>query len=295
MKKLLMIGVAAGALTLSACGGPKHFNEEHAKYDPSLSKAMNLALLTGLTTMEGPLKDSKPVKSVEPTTDPTKAIGAASSAALMAAQSTGAMLDAGMGIGGSMGMSGLGLLMGASNHVYQPVLSSHIFAWMPLGNVHNEVEATNKMAAILYTNVKEALPSNISIISDVTPYAYAAFSDAKAFTISFSFRGREYSVEGNISVPEQINNTWLTKENSYYWSYMQTSSDTSPTIGVALYVKKGESWETPKDDFNNLTLLKAVSRKLPEWTYIYIAPDMLKKTSPYFLNKGKVLPFIKPN
>ena len=69
MKKNIMLVLAVSALTLSACGA-KHLNEDHAKYDPAKSKAMNVALLTGLTTEDGPLKDSEPVSVSKNGSDP---------------------------------------------------------------------------------------------------------------------------------------------------------------------------------------------------------------------------------
>jgi len=294
MNKMVMIGLAAAAMALTACG-PKHLNEEYSKYDPSMSKAMNLALLTELTTKDGPLKDSKPVKVAKNTSNPLQTLNTASSVAMVAAQSTGAMLDVGMGIEGSMGAGALGILMGG-NTDYKPVLSGHIFAWMPTSFAENETSATNKMATLLYSHIKDSLPKEVKYTRDIPPYPYKLFSEAKAFEITVELEGHKYSIEGNIAVPELTKKSWLTDgEKTYYWSYMRTSRDNSSTMGYSIYLLDGDKLKYTDDGkLDNLSILKKVASKLPSWVYVYVAPNIEKKTPAYFLNQGKVLPFIRP-
>jgi len=300
MNKMIMIGLATAAMALTACGVPKHFNEEYSKYDPSMSKAMNLALLTGLTTKEGPLKDSQPVKVAKvtkSTSDPLKTINTASSVAVIAAQSTGAMLDAGMGIGGSMGAGALGLLTGGVS-IYQPALQNHVFGWMPTNFTDNETTAIHKMATLLYASIKNTLPKGVKYIHDYPPHTSRLFSDSEAIEMTIEFEGHKYAIEGGVGEPDLTEKSWLThEEEAYYWSYMKTSRDTSPTMGFNIYrTDDGEKPFLSEDgEMNSLSILKKAAAKLPAWVYLYIAPNMKEKTPAYFLNQGKVLPFISPS
>ena len=277
-----MIGLAAGALTLSACGGPKHFNEEHAKYDPSLSKAMNLALLTGLTTMEGPLKDSKPVKSVEPTTDPTKAIGAASSAALMAAQSTGTMLDAGMGIGGSMGMSGLSLLTSLSGTKKSLYEYNHIVAFMPKGIANDSRSATIKLAAF----IEQALYK-------VKEYSFQKDESGVYYKIQGgNCDNLQCSINFSYPLPDVGDmHTWAFKQGDYIWG----NATTNIPFGLGVLDNISDRNHLPLSKaLNSEKLLLDFSSNLPSWCFLYIAYDAETKTLPHFLNQGKVLYFAAP-
>lgn len=296
-----MIGLAAAALTLSACAGPKYLNEDYSKYDPSLSKAMNLALLTELTTPEGPLKDSKPVQAAQNAgDDPTHTLTAASSAALLVAQSTGAMLDAGMGIGGSMGMSGLGLLL-ASRQVftYQPVFSTIIFSWMPTTLAKDKVAAAMLILNILHKETEVKLKSMGAeiILSEVTePNFIVSEHYAK---IEYKINNRIYRTGMKVGEPYVVDFAPFQSNptNYYHWSYQTKSDDRTPTIVYGtnrLNDKHGYIKKDAEDQATETDLFISVMKALPSYCYTYIAPDLNAKLAPYFLNKGKQLQFIKP-
>ena len=144
MKISNIIILACAAIVMSACGA-KHFNEEYSKYDASKSKALNIALLAGLTTEEGPLKDSEPIQVSANSSDPSQAIAVGSSAALLAAQSTGSLLDVGMGQMGSMGMTGLSLLSAMGGQHKPQWTYNQIIAFMPKNLAKNKSDASMKL------------------------------------------------------------------------------------------------------------------------------------------------------
>jgi len=309
MKKIFMISLAAAALVLSACGGPKHLSEEHTKYDPTLSKAMNLALVAGLTKPEGPLKDSHPVQVGEDASSnsSSNALESATLTALIAAQSTGALLDAGMGVSGSMGMSALGLLMASRQvTVYNPVLTTTIFSWMPTNMAKDKEAAAMLMLNILHKEIiskLDALGAKL-IESEVTPpnpFDYQHYGK-----LVYEVNQRKYITYLKVRDPYTIKSpSFVSKsKKSYYWSYQTNSDDRSPTMGFSTY-RLNDDYQVNDEHYKHLSpdavdnvlaidLFHSVIKKLPSWTYTYMAPDLNQKQAPYFINNGEKLEFISP-
>ncbi len=304
MKKILMIGLTVAALSLSACGNHKHFHEEHAKYDRSLSKAMNLALITGLTKPEGPLRDSEPVheatKKNANGSNPIKAVTTVSSVAVLAAQSTGVLLDSGMGIGGSMGMGVMGLLIGSRQVVqYQPVLSTTIFSWMPVSLAKNKVDAATLMFNVLHDKTKQALKkmgAKITLL-DVTEPTWFDSSHYESF--EYMLNNRYYVSYINVQKPQVIDSYFFksTSDKYYYWNYKMNSDDNTPVIGFSTTrLNDKHHWinKDSKDHTMEVELFTSVMKSLPSYCYTYISPVLKAKKDPYFINNGKELRFIKP-
>jgi len=260
MKKLLILGV--GLVLLASC--QKHFEEEHLKYDATKSKALNIALLTGLTTVKhGPIVDSEPV-------------GHSSNGGQGAAMTAGAfdLLTGG---------GGLGLTTAFMFKIYQPEWENHVFAWMPQDMVKDEAEAANVMCEIFYKAVKEAIPANEVPKVDKPCYNFRAWSDAQKIELIYmdtKTNKLSYNATTQVDTPEKVMGSPFSPNTpAYYWSYMKTSSDTSP------HIRNGR---------NSNPSFEELSPLLPSWVYIYIAPNLKTKEPAYFLNQGKKLYFIKP-
>ena len=286
LKKLLLLGLAVSLL--ASC--QKHFEEEHLKYDVTKSKALNIALLTGLTTVEhGSIVDSEPV-------------GHSSNGGKGAAMTAGAfdLLTGG---------GGLGLMTSFMFNIYQPEWENHVFAWMPQDMAKDEEEAASVMSKLIDKAIKSSLPKGTEIIKNDVAVKYKAFSDDTRTTLFY--REGSGSINGVVTevyVPRKVNgNANFNALPSYYWSYMKTSSDTSPLIKV-MPALDGDFWQkrflpefykekkiTPLMRIEaQRKLLAVISKNLPSWVYIYIAPNLKTKEPAYFLNQGKKLYFIKP-
>ena len=271
LKKLLLLGLAV--TLLASC--QKHFEEEHLKYDATKSKALNIALLTGLTTVEhGPIVDSEPV-------------GHSSNGGQGAAMTAGAfdLLTGG---------GGLGLTTAFMFKIYQPEWENHVFAWMPQDMAKDEAEAASVMCEIMYKATRNALPNKIEITQEKA-CVNRGWSDDKVGKIEYKTKTKKVQYLVGAAVPREAPPSFLLKEPSYYWSYMKTSGDTSPQImNIPLF--------TGENQLNNLqdrlalqvSTWQKMSVNLPSWVYIYIAPNLKTKEPAYFLNQGKKLYFIKP-
>ncbi|MDQ7004462.1 MAG: hypothetical protein Q9N67_05930 [Ghiorsea sp.] len=285
LKKLLLLGLAVSLL--ASC--QKHFEEEHLKYDATKSKALNIALLTGLTTVEhGPIVDSEPV-------------GHSSNGGKGAAMAAGAfdLLTGG---------GGLGLMTSFMFNIYQPEWENHVFAWMPQDMAKDEAEAAKVMCEIMYKATKQIVSDDETIIKIEKPYKYKVFSDDLEFGIYVKDKdGYPKGYVSQIATPRIVKgNALFNNSPSYFWSYQKTSNDTSPVLrsGVWLsdifmiknkfpdYPTVETSKEKKDEELNKL--YNKLSPLLPSWVYIYIAPNLKTKEPAYFLNQGKKLYFIKP-
>ncbi|MBN4060707.1 hypothetical protein JYT78_01410 [bacterium AH-315-I20] len=275
LKKPLLLGLAVSLLALTSCGGTKHFEDEHAKYDPTMSKAMNIALLTGITDPErGPLKDGVPTGN-----SGDGGMGAAAGANMVAGGFD--MLT------GGGGFSGLGVMTSFLFKTYQPEWKNHVFAWMPQDMAKDEVEAVAVMCDIMDKALRKALPKDEVITKDRQCYDYRAWSDDKK-TLIETDAGKSFAFQIKTPSSTLAPPSFVTKQASYFWSYMKTSTDTSPKIdlwGADVPIKKVISPSLRRD----------MSPYLPSWVYIYIAPDRKTGSPAYFLNQGKKLYFIKPS
>jgi len=284
MKKILILGAAL--VLLASC--QKHFEEEHLQYDETKSKALNIALLTGLTTVEhGPIVDSEPV-------------GHSSNGGQGAAMAAGTfdLLTGG---------GGLGLTTAFMFKIYQPEWENHVFAWMPQDMAKDETEAAKVMCEIMYKATHDSLSKGAKILKEKSCYEYRAWmDDQKAYTVFRNAEGVARVYEVTAAAPRVVEGSPDGGKRSYYWSYMKTSSDTSPRIGLSnydtrsflfKYIYPGEeapSYTKEEDILRYRNYLEQASSKLPSWVYIYIAPNPQTKTPAYFLNQGKKLYFIKP-
>jgi len=285
LKQLLLLGLAVSLL--ASC--QKHFEEEHLKYDATKSKALNIALLTGLTTVEnGPIVDSEPV-------------GHSSNGGQGAAMAAGTfdLLTGG---------GGLGLTTAFMFKIYQPEWENHVFAWMPQDMAKDEAEAARVMSEIMYKAMKQALAKNEKVIKLENTHEYKAFSnDLKSGVYVEDEGGYPKGYVSQVAIPRIVKgNALFNNSPSYFWSYQKTSNDTSPVIRSGVWLSdiftirkmfpnypskeatNAERKETQHKLFHKLSPL------LPSWVYIYIAPNLKTKEPAYFLNQGKKIYFIKP-
>jgi len=279
-----LVAASAAMIILTGCGaGMNHFKVEHSKYDHTKSKALNLALLTGLTTEDNPLiVDSKPMTASSGNDSGRTATAIAGGLGLLA------------------GGVGLGLTSALLNKTYQPERSNHVFAWLPKSMAGSDVEAAKVMCDIMNKAAQASLPADF-VIQEVKPcFNFRAFSDAQRGNVIISKVGSDpINFASRAEVPEEAEmayNKELGIGNSYFWSYQKTSADTSPYIDfMPLYLGDKKYDDIKKMRRIRDSIFPALSRNLPSWVYIYISPNKEKNIPAHFLNQGKQLFFISPS
>jgi len=298
MKLKTLAVIALPLMALAACA-PKHIDDDYAKYDPSHSKAMNIALFTGLTTPNGPLVDSKPVKKDGSSKGVDSVIGEAAMANLLYHQASGTLLDLGMSQTGSMSFSGLGLVSSLLTTTYQPEWNVNILVFMPKDLAKDEEDATHKLAGMVKSFNAVWLPKGATKISSDEDYTSDFLVSAYTSHLNYTSSVMERRIFNYIKKPEisTVKGNWISTDSFYYWSYMATSSDPSPYI---------ISWDKHTSKLSNKQMISEnekmsvdyyyeLSKYMPVWFYIYCPPHFLNANSPaLFLNQGKALLFVKP-
>jgi len=279
----MIVGVLV-SMSLVGCGGPMHFEEEYAKYNPAHSKAMNIALLTGLTTENGPIKDSAPVKKGS-NLGIEKMVGAGANASFV-----------GVGSGLSSAMSGLGVVSALMFSEYQPEWTNHVLAWVPADEASSPEDAALKVSDAFYNAVKSTLPKGSQLTVDKPSYKYAAWSDKQGSELRFILNKKNMAITTRVCVPEVLEDaTFISESNSYYLSFQKHSNDVSPFVNFRPF-NTDDQHPMSQDEWTKFTdgMLNNISPKLPSWVYIYVAPKPRLGTPAYFLNQGEKLFFVSP-
>jgi len=255
-------------------------------YNPKNSKALNIVTAAG---MNYGLKDvSVPQDTVTDIRD-SKTFGAAYGVASYYSPSPGLS---------SSGSAGLAILSWALLPK-TPAARNSIIAWMPesIGGI-SQNEAFNKMADIIIEATEKAAKD-----LNYSPSVIISKKGKKGFGVRLT----NDKSDNCKSLPNN-------KPSSCIVVYKVR--DPQKTDNTASFVGKGTSWffspienaytapvfiNKNKFDYNQVDLMIAVSRHLPDWAYIYLAPNEVnisekeKLKMPLILNKGQVHLFIKKN
>lgn len=274
----------------------------NTNYDKSLSEAMNIARLGGITNPKrGPVVDT-PYKDIEKALINNSQKGDVANAipiALAGAKLSGAMA-ATSGISSGFG-GGLMLLRSLTTSDRIPSLNDGLIAWMPLSYAADKKEAAKKMKEILRSAYLKALPSNTSSRFEMHTKT-ATFGAINKYPRDVIKGGDCDFIEDEcqlvISASPYPHKTkqpaWLGHEDSYFWTFSK-----DPAYAWAKVIKN----KPRSNDFRMKTFgviqtreyIQKATSFLPEWIFIYDAPNKDKNENyPVIFNQGKALYFIEP-
>ncbi|MBZ9574509.1 hypothetical protein [Modicisalibacter sp. MOD 31.J] len=314
MKRVLTVAASAVALVaLSGCAGSpinyaqRHADQGHYDGNPDRSRALNVAIATGLAECENgqcaPLDDvarSKLPESMQSVSnvDMIEDLGDAWSVGHGVAQMAG-MADALTGLSGTAsGMLSIGSFMLEPSELDDPASMPALLAWMPSSSANSPEDARGKMATML----AEALPTGDFQGYQVRVDRYAEYSSAALFQDGHACNSQYMCAVDftSVSMPAVANSSpdWLSGEAVYVWSNWErgaTSYSGVHRIGLDMYRLNTETnKELPlPDDLNARAYLARVSENLPAWAYIYLPPTE-QNNYPVMLNQGKPLLFVEP-
>jgi len=282
MKLLNTIALTAAVLISVGCAPKKPL-----AYDIEHSKALNIAKAAGidygLKDVEVP-KDT--VSDIRHSTGYGLAYGLASYNSPLPGVS-------------SLSSAGLSVLAWALQPK-SPSSRNSIIAWMPenIGGNSKE-EASKKLTDLIISATKKAAndlnyETNVLVGKKAItlPLTDNKSENCKVSTIPNSTISTCYIAYG-IRYPYKTDNIsdFIGKEPA--WFFDPTESDFSRMAFKSAIRKYKNLFE-----FNQLDLLIATSKYLPEWVYFYLAPNEIKITKdnnlkvPMILNQGKALYFI---
>lgn len=303
---------AAGALALTGCASTVNHAQRHADLghynaDPSRSRALNVAVATGLTECEA--GECKPLSDV-PRSELPKSLRTASN--IMIAETLADAWSVGHGtaqiagaasvISGlsswSAGLLSVGSIFLGPSDLDDPALVPTMIAWMPESMADSPNQAREKMTAI----VANALPTGTVQGYQVRVDRYRDFGVAANFAkrgvcggpIVCAVDVRYIKMPSFATRPPD----WLPNGPVYVWTNWQreatTSSDLRSITMRNLRVDTEGYEDLPwPEDLNARAYLAKLSANLPEWVYIYLPPTEAHGY-PLILNQGEPLLFVEP-
>lgn len=272
----------------------------NTNYDKSLSEAMNIARLGGITNPKrGPVVDT-PYKDIEKALIKSSQKGDVANAipiALAGAKLSGTMA-ATSGISSGLG-GGLMLLRSLTTSDRIPALNNGLIAWMPLSYAADKKEAAKKMKEILRSAYLKALPSNTSSRFEMHTKT-ATFGAINKYPRDVITGGDCDFIEDECQLvisaslyPHKTKQpAWLGHEDSYFWTFSKEGS----YAWAKIIKNKPGSIDThikPFKSINTREYRQKISHFLPEWMFLYNAPNK-DENYPVIFNKGKALYFIEP-
>lgn len=303
---------AAGALALTGCASTTNYAQRHADLghysaDPSRSRALNVAVATGLTECEAgqckPLSDmprSELPESLRAASNIkiTETLADAWSVGHGAAQIAGAASVVSGLSGWSAGVLSIGSIFLEPSTLDDPALVPTMIAWMPKLMADSPAQAREKMMKM----VADALPRGKFQGYGVEIDRYGEFSVAAAF-VKAGMCGSQVACAidlHSVSKPSIVKGPpdWLQEDLAYVWTNWERGATTSAelrNISLLVYRVDTESHASLPwpEDLNARAYLAKLSANLPEWVYIYLPPTEAHGY-PLILNQGEPLLFVEP-
>jgi len=283
MRIVIKLILASIFILLTACATNKPFT-----YNPEYSKALNVVKAA---KMDYGLKDVEIPKDTVFDIRDTKTFGVAYGLAGYNSPMPGMSASS---------TAGLNILAWALQPK-SPSARNSIIAWMPesIGGKTKE-EALDKMADLIIEATEKAA---MDLSFAPTTFVAKKGTDKRGFAISLTDNESE-----NCQVSKKAKDTVSDCYIAYKVRYPHKIEKTEEYIG------SGSAWffdpverkytamifKDKKDyQYNQLELLINVSKNLPHWVYIYLAPGEVQITKdrklhvPLIINKGELLYFIK--
>ncbi|EHK9070988.1 hypothetical protein QUN95_003064 [Vibrio parahaemolyticus] len=278
MNKLIYLSIAT-CLTITGCTS----TSEPVVYDSSHSRAYNIA-------QAGDLYDVKDKKVPRADYESLSFAGDAAANTLLFTSS------AGLGMSLSEGF-GIGLLTAALDNP-DPAMRNSIMAWMPQSEAESPAQAQN----LLLEQVTQAMSATLNELSVGYEKTPATDDEATEFYFYSDELGCPKYEQGMTNrdlcyMRAQIIEPYLHVSPDFVESSTQayTFSSNHKFRYHRFKVTPGKTATLPLEQ-----IYASVSKKLPEWAYLYIASGNLqfgdqKVTAPYLLEQGKPNLFIIPD
>lgn len=293
-------------LFLSGCATTPNYAKKHAQagdynYTPSRSKALNVAVATGLTQCDeegcAPLSDVPRDKLPASMQNMSNVeIMDAVTNALVIGKGIGQMVGAigvitGLGnIAG--GLMSLGTLFIGPSHLANPATQGFFIAWMPKSMAGSPAEARKLMGRILFKAAPRQFPGRRHM-------HVKKFAEGAGTKVTFCDDNNKdcwipnvavYVWENKPSVARQPD--WLGGEPAYVWQNWPAGAYEDYGNGVI-----GANWARTEHGMPVTKMrayFRAWSANLPKWVYIYMPPVEGHVSYPVMFHRGKALLFIEP-
>jgi hypothetical protein len=287
-----VIGLVA---MLAGCASTPAVFQSAFPENPRFSKAMNVLMASWY--VDDPTKSS--IRDM-PRTDAAQSAGHGGSGSLDAGYAIANVLSPppGIGLGFGLGMSALSLLMPSPQ---DPLGFSKVLVWMPVGEAATPEEAKTKLQGLLDAALDGALAEYIRPPFSIKP------RNAKNPSQAFITGGPCDGANASCSYVARVTNAPLAGfapsmiggRSAWVWHF--DGSHKSEVSAASLWRGASEN-STNMDWLPDFSIYQAMSKRLPEWVYIYLAPGreislgagkgFLK--APLVLHKGEILPFVSP-
>lgn len=283
MLKLALLVFVFSSLTLTGCSvNPRAYDDSH-------SKAYNLAHAGGL------------IIDIKDTRVPANEIGSITESMQDASWVGLGYLRPQLGLTswGTAGFNLIGNLLEPDTHGER----SSLFAWMPLSEAASEEEALPVFLSHVKDSTTKALEGMgvkvssiyetdgaffLRITKDEWSCPEKAGLDDSCYVETYIFEPYTFGVSDFVAGAKE-----RTEGEEFEERYTFTSSHKRKFH--KLHVVSSEKHKVPENE-----VYKAISKELPEWTYLYLAPKKVKNQEgelinyPYILNQGKAEFFVIP-
>ncbi len=258
MKKIIVLAVLMPML-LTACNtAPKKYEQQLS--DKGASFALKVAKLGGC---------GENLKDVDESVmaDASKSINEVTDSDLALSSAVGLLKD---------GFSGFSLNFFRTLTASSGTRSQHncVIAWMPKSMASDKKDAVRRFYGILDKSARKNMPDQDYNVTSKVSLGYSVRYEPTNPEIA------SYASMVTRAI-ETKSPDWLGSKDAYLMS-----EGTS-------YIGRPLEDYTKKAPFDEVEYLKAVSKDLPDWSYIYVSPRKFNKPYPMILNQGHVYYFIE--
>lgn len=206
--------------------------------------------------------------------------------------------DAALAVIASKGWSNVGLSGGAGAAVAlllspdnSPAIQNWILAWVPQSKAGNAKEARALMAKNLKEAVVTSLPDGYKIGGKYKDYdnAYKIIGNECDNTICI-MSSNIFSNSNRYATPKLVDTPYFV-DNKDKKSYVFVHAFLKRPITFSI---NGEGLGS-KVPFDVYAVYKQVSKKLPDWSYFYVAPKHGVTNIPVMLTEGNAMFFVRPD
>ncbi len=210
----------------------------------------------------------------------------------------GGLIAATPGISNALGGS-IMLLHSLTKSYYEPVRHLGNIIWMPKSYAKNADEAQRLIENMLKKAYLSNLPKKYHLSENAYSFkpTFGSSKDYHVTNIEGGLCSREKEVcrlvvVSNKPTENHLTPTWLSEEKSYFWSLGSDEPSAAAHITLERREEPPQGGVRFKHFYTHKYLLE-VSKKLPEWIYIY-SPSTKGRKYPVVYNKGEALYFISP-
>jgi len=292
------IGMAVLSVAFVGCAsGPKVY-ESTFQENPRYSRAMNVLMAAGHVDdpTTSPIRDA-------PQAEAGQAAKSAGLGGLDVAYAVSSALSPPPGVGFGFGL-GMGVLSLLAPSPVEPLSYSMILAWMPKSEASDPDQATDKLQAMLKKALEEAIRERL-------PAPFTVGPPIPKNPARFAIVGGPCNEEGHQCVLQAavqcqpaagMTPGMLGGGGAWVWHPIGRPSEVLAATFWRSVTVSGD-WTKPyRDWLPDLAIYQAMSKRLPEWVFLYLAPTTPISLGngqgflqfPVVLNKGTALYFVSP-